>query len=243
MGEDIRWLTILRTAFSTKCDCIIGPPLLLLGLAKVASHMCTPLYARNVVVAGYPSMDWMIEGVQKGLDCRVWGCFDPGIGAVVGGFSCGCSRGVHLRTEEYGVEIVDANGESVPEGTIGNVILYPAQQPEIRFNTGDRGRLDNSLCKCGCNAPRLMDIDMEKGTDDSHSRLGEELHLWSSILDCRLANTGYGLELELVVFPGEKLPKLPSCAKLVIRPWHPETDKPFPHQYVLKSRYLPDNNH
>jgi len=70
------------------------------------------------------------------------------------------------------------------------------------------------------------------------SELGESLHYWSSILDCRMEKTEYGLELELVVFPGEKLPKLPTTAKLVVRPFNPETDEPFAHHEVLKKRYL-----
>jgi hypothetical protein len=48
-----------------------------------------------------------------------------------------------------------------------------------------------------------------------------------SILDCRLSNGESGLEIELIVLPGDKLPKLPSCAKRVIRPWDPEKDVPY----------------
>ena len=42
-----------------------------------------------------------------------------------------------------------------------------------------------------------------------------------------LINERYGLELEIVTFPGEKLPVLPSSAKQVIRSWDPEKDIPF----------------
>jgi len=34
--------------------------------------------------------------------------------------------------------------------------------------------------------------------------------------------------LALICFPGEKLPKFPSCAKLQVRPWNPERDCPLP---------------
>ena len=88
-----------------------------------------------------------------------------------------------------------------------------------------------------------MDIDTNNGMDSSLSKLGESLHYWGSILDCRLANTGYGIELEVIVFPGEKLPKFPSCAKLLVRAWNPETDEPFPHAYVLKKRLFSRETH
>ena len=57
--------------------------------------------------------------------------------------------------------------------------------------------------------------------------LGQQLQSWTSILDCRLNKGEYGLEIEIVTFPGEKLPKLPSAAKLVVRPWDSDTDEPF----------------
>ena len=57
--------------------------------------------------------------------------------------------------------------------------------------------------------------------------LAQHLMSWTSILDCRLEKGQYGLEMEIVSFPGRQLPKLPSCAKLVVRPLNPEKDVPF----------------
>lgn len=235
LGDDRRWLTMLKTAFTTKCNCIIAPPLMMLGLSKVAKHMGTPLFARNVLLSGYPSPPWLVEAVERGLDCKSWGCYDPGVGAVIAGFSCGHSRGVHIW-DEYGVDIVDENGNELPSGEEGFVVLYPRRHPHIRFETGDRGRLDEGKCPCGCGSPRLMDMGLDKKDHASLSEMGENLHLWSSILDCRLEKGECGLELEVVVFQGEKLPKFPSCAKMVIRPWNPEKDEPFDHHGVLKNR-------
>ena len=48
----------------------------------------------------------------------------------------------------------------------------------------------------------------------------------------------YGLELEIVKFPGEKLPKLPDCAKLILRSWNPELDEPFHDLSDLKNTDL-----
>ena len=54
-----------------------------------------------------------------------------------------------------------------------------------------------------------------------------ELLSWSSVLDYHSEQTESGMALELVVFPGESLPKVPSAAKLKVRPWNPEEDIPF----------------
>ena len=233
---DLKWKTLLKEAFSNRCTAIVGTPLLVLGLTKLAKRMRTPLYARNVVLAGYPSANWMIEGIRKGLDCAIWGCYDPGAGVVVGGFSCDGSGSIHLRSEKYGVDIVDEAGKSVPQGELGEVVLYPVQAPEVRLHTGDFARLNSEPCPCGCQTPRLLDFDVVRGVDPVLSELGEQLQRWTSVLDCRLFRNEYGVELEIVTFPGEKLPKLPSCAKLVIRNWDPETDVPFPHMFTLISR-------
>lgn len=242
LDGDHRWRTILKTAFLTRSDAIIGTPLTMLGLAKVAKYMSTPLFARNVLVAGYPSQDWMINGIQHGLDCRVWGLYDPGMGTVIAG--CGCPGGhIHLWSEQYEVIIADSAGNALPEGKAGRILLSHRDHPEIRFDTGDLGALDTSGCTCGWESPRLIHVDSNNGTDPRLSKMGEDFHYWNSILDCRIFKSRYGIELELVVFPGEQLPKLPECARLVVRAWNPESDEPFPHAYVLKEQHFSQETH
>ena len=234
--EDLRWKTLMREAFFQRCSAIVGTPLLVLGLAKLAKRMQTPLYARNVLLAGYPSAGWMIDGIRKGLDCDIYGCYEPGAGNVIAGFSCDGNGSVHLRSDAYGAEIVKESGEPAAPGELGEVVIFPADMPQVRFFSGDFARLNPASCPCGCSGPILYDFDTVRGVDPVLSLLGAELHQWTSVLDCRLSRSGYGLELEIVTFPGEKLPKLPSCAKLVVRNWNPEEDVPFRHMFVLKNR-------
>lgn len=240
--DSMKWKTLLKEAFSKKCAVIVGTPLLVLGLSKLAQRMQIPLYARNVILAGYPCTAWMIDGIRKGLDCRIWGCYDPGAGIVVGGFSCDSSGSIHLREEEYGVEIVDDSGKPLPAGEYGEVILYPVKAPELKLHTGDFARKMTAPCSCGCSSPILTNFDTARGVDPVLSKVGEQLQQWTSVLDCRLSKSEYGMEMEIVTFPGEKLPKLPSCAKLVIRNWNPEEDIPFPHMFVLKNRLFSQNS-
>ena len=220
-GPDLRWKTLLRLAFSTRARVIVGPPLVILGLSKLAKSTGTPLNIRQVVTAGYPCMDWMIEDIIRGLDCDTWGCFDPGDGAIVGGFSCGKSLGVHLRQDLYSLELTDET-----DG-VGRTVLRSVEDPQAYLYTGERGRLDKTPCPCGRESARLVDIYPEDSLTSDVRDLTAQLHGWSSILDYRVAKGQYGLEMELVVFPGEKLPQLPTAAKRVIRPWDPERDIPF----------------
>lgn len=217
-GPDHRWKTLLRQAFSERAEAIIGPPLVILGLAKLVKATATPLYIRNVITAGYPCADWMIDGIIRGLDCGTWGCFGPGIGPIVSGFSCGRSRGVHIREDVYDVTV---------DGADGTISVSPKSAPNLRLPILEHGRLVADRCPCGrCNT-RLMDIAPAERLGAELDELQQELHSWTSILDVRLERGESGLEMELVVFPGQKLPKLPTCAKRLIRAWNPEEDEPF----------------
>ncbi len=226
-GPDHRWSTLLRQTFHSRASVVIGSPLVLLGLTKLKKHSNTPLAIRRVVSVGFPCLNWVIDGIVQGLDCEMGGCFSIHEEGIVAGFACGHSWGVHVWDEFYGVDIVDEKGVSLPAGTKGNVILYPKSQPEIRVDLGDLGMIADRPCACGSKSPRLLELEIGSSMEPDVCELVLYLQSWTSILDCHLVRGESGLELELVVFPGEKLPKLPSAAKLVVRPYDPKTDEPF----------------
>lgn len=224
---DLRWKTLLWLAFSNRATTIIGAPLLILGLSKMARAREIPLYIRNVVTAGYPCLDWMIDGIIEGLDCETWGCFDVHTSNIVVGFSCGKSLGVHIREDIYGVETVDRNGNPLSEGERGEIVLFRRDDPSLRLPLKERARIETAPCTCGNASVRLVDIVQGDDMDTDLVSLGQYLHSWSSVLDCKLRKGECGLELEIVYFPGEKLPELPGCAKRVVRAWNPEEDVPM----------------
>lgn len=234
-GPDHRWKTLLQQAFYSRATAIIGLPLVILGLTKLKKYNKTPLSIRKVITAGYPCLDWMIDGIVKGFDCEVGGCFTLGETGAVAGFACGHSWGIHLREDEYGVDIVDEKRNPVSAGELGEIVLWPKRHPEIRFAMGEFARLENALCKCGSQTPRLMDLQPGKREDADLVEFFQYLHSWTSILDCRVEKGEYGLEIEIVCFPGEKLPKLPSAAKLIVRPFNSKNDEPFWYIPALKN--------
>jgi len=234
-GPDHKWKTLLQQAFFSKATAIIGPPLILLGLAKLKKQSGTPLYIRRCVTAAYPCLDWMIDGIVRGYDCELGGCITMGESAIVAGFACGHSWGVHLREEEYGIDIVDENGQLLPEEAVGEMVLYPRSHPELRYPTGERARLVTETCECGSSKPRLLELQPGKDEDYDLEEFRQYLQSWTSILDCRVERGGNGLEIEIVCFAGEKLPKLPPAAMRIVRPWNPNKDEPFPYAPTLKN--------
>ena len=223
---DYRWKSMLMTAFRSRATAIAAPPFVVLGLTKLACFTRTPLYFRNVLTAGYRCTNWMVEGIQRGLDCQVWRCFGPG-SVLVGGFSCLHSDSPHIRDDVFRFDIVDDNENPVSDGENGYIMITPKCQPSFRYHTLERARLDSSPCRCGSSAPILKDLRSGSDVDPMMEELGRELMSWTSILDCKFRKGECGFEMELVVFPGEKLPKLPTCAKQIIRGWDPEKDSPF----------------
>lgn len=226
-GPDYRWKTLLRQAFSMHVQTVLGPPLVVMGLMKVAKATATPLYIHNVLLGGYPYASWLVEGIKKGLDCRIWGCYSVGPGPVIAGFTCNREAGMHLRDDVFDVTIVDENGDPVPDPQTGRLILTYREDSQLVLDTDEAGRLLHQPCSCGCDAPRILET-VYVGEDDPSKKILEERFLaWFSILDYKVENTEHGIALELVVFPGEALPVIPNCAKLCIRPWDPENDVPF----------------
>ena len=225
-GSDYRWKALLRQAFVSRATTIVGPPLMILGLTKIARATETPLYIRNVLTAGYPCMNWMADGITKGLDCRIRSCYTLGNSPIVAGFSCAHSLGIHLRDDVYSVQIVDEEGTRLPEGTVGEVVLIPKSDPSVRYPVIETARLESQDCGCG-GGPRLMDFGPGRQMDPILFSIGERIQSWTSVLDCRLEKGPCGLEMEVIVFPGEKLPQLPSCAKQVVRAWDPDRDMPL----------------
>lgn len=226
-GPDHRWSTLLRQTFQSRASVVIGSPLILLGLTKLKKNSGTPLPIRRVVSVGFPCLQWVIDGIVKGLDCEVGGCFSVHEEGIVAGFACGHSWGVHVWEENYDVQIVDDEGNVLPDGSLGNLILFPKSDPSVRVDLGDLARIADKPCACGSKTKRLLDIQIGKSMEPDICELVLYLQSWTSILDTHISRTESGIELELVVFPGEKLPKLPTVAKLQIRPYDPKTDEPF----------------
>ena len=225
LGEDRRWKTLIRTAFSSRCSTIVAKPLIVLGLSKLAKGMGVPLFIRNAILTGYPCRPWMREGMQSGLDCRTYGCFDP-MGLIAGFLSHG-EKTLYLRNDLFDGCTLDDNGNVLADGDLGEIALSWAGEAELRLPIDYHGRITHKKTADGKQAVALTEVTLGRQVEPDIAQLSAHLHRWTSILDCRVTRGDYGLELEIVTFPGEKLPKLPSCAKQVVRPWNPETEIPF----------------
>ena len=68
---------------------------------------------------------------------------------------------MHLSAEDIVVEIVGEDGEPLPAGRAGEIVvthLATAEFPFVRYRTGDVGVLDDGACACGRGLPMLREI-------------------------------------------------------------------------------------
>lgn len=101
---------------------------------------------------------------QRQLIESVFGCkVANGYGGRDSGFIAHeCPQGgMHITAEDIIVEIIGPDGEALPAGKAGEVVvthLATRDFPFIRYKTGDVAVLDDSACPCGRGLPLLREI-------------------------------------------------------------------------------------
>ena len=74
---------------------------------------------------------------------------------------CHCHCGCHIPVDLIIVELLDRDGNQVPDGQPGEVTvttLGVEGMPLLRFRTGDICRMYDEPCSCGRNSPRLSSV-------------------------------------------------------------------------------------
>lgn len=74
---------------------------------------------------------------------------------------CHCHCGCHIPVDLIIVELLDRDGNHVPDGQPGEVTvttLGVEGMPLLRFRTGDICRMYDESCSCGRNSPRLSSV-------------------------------------------------------------------------------------
>lgn len=225
-GPDYRWKELLRIAFDSHANTVIAHPLVALGLVKLARATATPLYIYDMVFGGYPYARWMVEGVKKGLDCRVWGCYAAKCSPIIVGFTCDREAGIHIRDDIFDLQVLDEDGNRLHIPQRGKLLFASKRDPQIVYDPQETAIVHYQPCSCGCDSPRIVET-IYTGDVPTDVLLEEKFLDWASVLDFRAVHTESGLKIELVVFPDQSLPRLPTCAHLTVRSWDPEHDIPF----------------
>ncbi len=101
---------------------------------------------------------------QSQLISTVFGCpVANGYGGRDAGFIAHtCPEGgMHITAEDMIVEIIDSDGNVLPAGQSGEIVIthfFSHDFPFIRYRTGDFGILEDRPCSCGRNLPLIKEI-------------------------------------------------------------------------------------
>ena len=149
---------------------LVGVPSFLLQLAQWGTeHGFNPQEAgiKTLVTIGEPirKADMSLTALGAALE-KAWGAkayASYGATELETAFcDCPAATGGHVHPELMHVEIVDADGNNLPPGEAGEVVVTPLGVegfPLVRFRTGDIARLHVDPCSCGWQTPRLGPIE------------------------------------------------------------------------------------
>jgi phenylacetate-CoA ligase len=120
--------------------------------------------------------DYQREKIETVFNCPV----ANGYGGRDAGFIAHqCPSGnMHITAEDIIVEIIDEQGNVLPIGESGEIVvthLATSDFPFIRYRTGDIGRLTDEICSCGRGLPLLKEIQ-GRTTDFVIAQDGTVLH-------------------------------------------------------------------
>jgi len=145
---------LLMLSASFRANAILAQPAMLLPLLRDAKARRLDLRIEKVIYGGTPMAEsdktWLREQLGTQVISSILAAND---GAQLG-YQCGELGGMlHHVCEDYNlIEVVDQDGNPVPEGEHGDLLITSMQKfegPLIRYRIGDCGRIFQHDCACG----------------------------------------------------------------------------------------------
>ena len=187
------WGAVLDLIRETKPETYIGFPVVLLSLAR--------LWGKNfpiqrALVSADACPDGVMEELENALGSKLYphyGSRECGLGGAV---TCPAFEGMHLRENHIIPEIIDEQGNVLPDGEWGELVLTTIgleAMPLIRYRTGDFTRI-LPPCPCGGVTRRLAMVSRQEG-EISMEALDSTLFRIPELVDYR-ASLGKKLHVE-----------------------------------------------
>ena len=169
----------LKIIKKTRPAMLFGYPSVMSMIAEYADKHNICLQDLGIKVAFVTSerlYDYQRKQIEQTFNCPV----ANGYGGRDAGFIAHqCPAGsMHITAEDIIVEIIDNEGNVLPEGEQGEIVvtqLFTSDFPFIRYRTGDIGVLSNKKCSCGRGLPILKEIQ-GRTTDFIYASNGTAMH-------------------------------------------------------------------
>ena len=156
------WGEMLALLEETQPETYIGFPVTLLSLVRLYGQ---GFPVKRALVSGDACPAGVMEELEKMLGTKLYphyGSRECGLGGAV---TCPAFEGMHLRENHIIPEIIDENGNVLPDGEYGELVLTTIgadAMPLIRYRTGDFTRI-LPKCKCGGVTKRLDTVSRREG--------------------------------------------------------------------------------
>lgn len=145
-----------------KPSIICGSPSLLYHLAcHMQENYINDIRFKGAISYFENLFDYQRELIERQFRCNVYSYYISQE-RVISAFECLNQNGMHIDMERGIVEIVGENGEVLPEGCSGRIVvtgLYNFVMPFVRYDTGDIGSISEVPCSCSRGLPVLKSID------------------------------------------------------------------------------------
>lgn len=156
------WEELSALASEAQPETYIGFPVTLLGLCRMYGQS---LPIRRALVSGDACPRGVMDALEAALGSKLYphyGSRECGLGGAV---TCPAFEGMHLRENHIIPEIIDENGNVLPEGEYGELVITTIgmeAMPLIRYRTGDFTRI-LPPCPCGGVTRRIDTVSRREG--------------------------------------------------------------------------------
>ena len=185
-------------------DTFVGMPVQLLSLLRV----CGRGSLRRALVSGDACPESVMQACESILGSRLFPHYGSREMGMAGAITCPAHEGMHLRETDVIAEIVSPDGNVLPHGETGELVITTVGMealPLIRYRTGDFTRILPSPCPCVSEVIRLDHL--HRGSEeDLLSRLDDALFRLPELVDYRLERGPSGLTVHALT-DGESNPE------------------------------------
>jgi phenylacetate-coenzyme A ligase PaaK-like adenylate-forming protein len=199
-----------------KPDTYVGMPAHLLAMLKV----CGRGTLRRGLVSGDACAGPVMDAIEKRLGTKLfphYGSREMGLGGAV---TCPAHAGMHLRENHVIAEIVDGDGNVLPAGETGELVITTigmAAMPLIRYRTGDHTRLFAEPCPCGSPVVRMDAVSRRTGGTDI-VRLDEALLGLDGVVDFRAETADGAVAVDALTRDGTDAAAIAEAARRTLPP-------------------------
>ena len=150
-----------------------------------------PVPIERALVSGDACPKGVVEALEAALGSKLYphyGSRECGLGGAV---TCPAFEGMHLRENHIIPEIIGENGQVLPEGEYGELVITTVgleAMPLIRYRTGDYTRI-LPPCPCGGVTRRIDTVSRREG-EISMEALDSALFPLESLIDYRASFDG-----------------------------------------------------